>query len=157
MTQRRTLRAAAHSSLEIFVSLRTAASLATPSVLSRSSSRFRKVALDFVRPSPTDDEHLLISRVQLEALVAADRWEAAEALVLKARKEGEKATAAAEGKAGSIMAAAEKKVAERMAWEEAARKKRRERERLDSVQPCRTQDTCLMRRSRLLTSASTGT
>ena len=31
-------------------------------------------------PSATDDEHLLISRVQLEALVAADRWEAAEAL-----------------------------------------------------------------------------
>lgn len=30
-------------------------------------------------PSATDDEHLLISRVQLEALVAADRWEAAEA------------------------------------------------------------------------------
>ena len=30
-------------------------------------------------PSATD-EHLLISRVQLEALVAADRWEAAEAL-----------------------------------------------------------------------------
>ena len=27
-------------------------------------------------PSATDDEHLLISRVQLEALVTADRWEA---------------------------------------------------------------------------------